>query len=89
MKYISSCRRNIMGTHKLSLSICVGDFYLVGKIDIENINIERKYAGFEMSFIVNDEDIKRVDDPEFCNTEAEARSNVIQIDFATGEKKWI
>jgi hypothetical protein len=78
-----------MGSHKLPLSVCVGEFYLVSKIDIENINIENKDKAFELSFIVNKEDIIRLDDPEFTNTSQEAKSNVIQIDFETGEKKWI
>lgn len=78
-----------MGSHKLSLSFCVGDFYVVGKVDVENINIEKKDKLYNISFTMREEDIKRIDDPEFTNTEAEARSNTLQIDFTTGEKKWI
>jgi hypothetical protein len=78
-----------MGSHKLSLSVCVGDFYLVSKIDIENINIDHKDKSFELSFTVNEEDIIKIDDPEFANTTQEAKSNILQIDFKTGEKKWI
>jgi hypothetical protein len=78
-----------MGTRKLSMSFCVGDFYLVGKLNIENINIEKKGKDYNISFTIPEEDIKRIDDPEFSNTQAEAKSNIIQIDFTTGEKKWI
>jgi hypothetical protein len=35
------------------------------------------------------EDIKLLDDPDLTNTESEAKSNVLQINFNTGEKKWI
>jgi hypothetical protein len=78
-----------MGSHKLSLSFCVGDFYLVGKADVENVNIEKKGREYDISFTMCSEDIKRLDDPELTNTKSEAKSNVLQIDFTTGEKKWI
>jgi hypothetical protein len=78
-----------MGTHKLSLSFCVGDFYLIGKVDIEQINIAQNEDGYEISFSIDKNDIKRVDDPEFTHTTDEAKSNVLQINFKTGEKKWV
>jgi hypothetical protein len=78
-----------MGTHKLSVSLCAGDFYLVGKVDIENINIKKNGKEYNISLSISEKDIKRLDDPELNNTQAEAKSNIIQIDFITGEKKWI
>jgi hypothetical protein len=78
-----------MGTHKLSLSFCVGDFYLVGKVDIEQINIAQSEEGYQISFSIDKNDIKRLDDPEFTNTTDETKSNVLQINFNTGEKKWV
>jgi hypothetical protein len=78
-----------MGTHKLPISICVGDFYLIGKIGIEDIVIEQGNKEFNISLKIHDEDIKKIEDPEFANSTAEAKSNVLQIDFCTGEKKWI
>jgi hypothetical protein len=78
-----------MGNQKLSLSFCVGDFYLIGKVDIENIAIKKKKNRYDISFSMDGEDIKRIDDPEFANTASEAKSNVLQINFLTGEKQWI
>jgi hypothetical protein len=78
-----------MGTHKLALSFCVGDFYLVGKVDIEQINIAQNKEGYQISFSIDKSDIKRLDDPEFTHTTDEAKSNVLQINFKTGEKKWV
>jgi hypothetical protein len=76
--------------HKLSMSFCVGDFYLVGKIDIDNLMITKDdKEGYSITFAIDHNDIKRIDDPELKNTEMEAKSNVIQIDFNTGEKKWV
>jgi hypothetical protein len=75
--------------HKLSTSFCIGDFYLVGKLDIDNLNIERSDKGYTVAFTMEHEDIKRIDDPELQNTRIEAKSNILQIDFVTGEKKWI
>lgn len=73
----------------MSLSFCIGDFYLVGKADLDNLNIEKKDSVYHISFTMSEEDIKRIDDPELKNTECEAKSNVLQIDFNTGEKKWV
>lgn len=78
-----------MVTHKLSLSFCVGDFYLLGKIDTKNITIEKKGTEYIIAYKMNEEDIRRFDDPKLINTLVEAKSNVIQVDFTTGEKNWI
>jgi hypothetical protein len=76
---------------KLTSSFCIGDFYLIGKIDINKLNIEKDESGYNISFSIAHEDIKRIDDPTLKNTknEVKSNSNVLQIDFKTGEKKWI
>jgi hypothetical protein len=76
--------------HKMALSFCVGDFYLIGKVDIDNLNIDKNQDGsWNINFTMCENDIKRIDDPGLENTKAEAKSNVLQINFQTGEKKWI
>jgi hypothetical protein len=67
----------------------VGDFYLLGKIDTKNITIEKKGTEYIIAYKMNEEDIRRFDDPKLINTLVEAKSNVIQVDFTTGEKNWI
>jgi hypothetical protein len=78
-----------MNSHKLPLSICAGDFYLIGKVGIENLDIKKDNKAYKISFSIGEDDIIRLDDPELKNTAREAKSNVLQIDFNTGEKKWV
>jgi hypothetical protein len=79
-----------METQKLPLSFCIGDFYLVGNLDIEKLNIKRVYKGYHIEFDIDDSDVKRLEDTNLKNTKVQAKkTNIIQINFETGEKKWI
>jgi hypothetical protein len=78
-----------MNKKKLPISICVGDFYLVGKIDISDIEVSKVRGGYTVKVFVNGADIKRLDDKDLMITKKEVNSNVIQINFETGEKKWV
>jgi hypothetical protein len=78
-----------MSTHKIPVSICLGDFYLVGKLNVEDFSVTETKRGYNISFEIDKNDIKRIDDEELVVTRNESMSNVIQINFETGEKKWI
>jgi hypothetical protein len=73
----------------MPISLCLGDFYLVGKLNIEDFFISETKRGYHISFEIDKNNIKRIDDDKLEITRTESVSNVIQINFETGEKKWI
>jgi hypothetical protein len=78
-----------MKGHKMPLSFCVGEFYLVGNIDIDCLKIEKGGKEYNISFKIQERDIKRIDDEKLKETSHQASSNIIQINFETGERKWV
>jgi hypothetical protein len=78
-----------MDNRKLALSFCIGEFYLIGKVSPDNLQIGKVNNEYAISFVIPEEDVKRIDDIDLENTRVGSKSNVLQIDFNTGERKWI
>jgi hypothetical protein len=78
-----------MGELELPVTICVGEFYLLGEININDLAVIKKKDGYSIEVFIKEKCVKRIDDIDLRMTKQMTHSNVLQINFKTGEKKWV
>jgi hypothetical protein len=78
-----------MGEIELPITICVGEFYLLGEINLNNLTVIKKKEGYSIEVFIKENGVKRIDDIDLRMTKQMTHSNVLQINFKTGEKKWV
>jgi hypothetical protein len=78
---------------KVPISICADDFYLVAKIsnnDFHYCHIERnKKKTLHIEFDVYEDEIIRFDEKDIMKQDNLQKTNIIQVNFKTGERKYL